>query len=391
MKILFCTALEPTKANGATIYTIRILRALQSLGFDIKVLVLQFYTTSSPLPIREWVPELRKLQDTGITFRVFPTKQRFDLFALAYVRLFWDLICSLRDIDVFAFRLVFFQPIPLVIKLVCQSIKTLWFHDGIIEEVYFVNKDLKHLILQKIFHLFEKYGSRFVDWEFPVSKKMLEYSHQKGICGRKGSVVLPCVVELDKFYLRPIPKKLSNDSKDYVVIGFAGSLAPWHGFENACKFVQFIGKFINVRLHVLTSETEKAKNISAQYLLEATIEWTNHDNMPSIMDNWDFALAPQKSGLITRVSSPLKVAEALSKGIPLIIAPEVGDFSEIVNSQGVGVVFDPDNHDEWGKSVLKIKEIISDYHTISLKARKLAEEFYSWDSLPQKIAQVLRG
>lgn len=116
------------------------------------------------------------------------------------INLIRDALCQFKKIDVFAFRLAYFQPLGMIIKAIRPSVVTLWFHDGIVEEVYFVHPDFKHRVFWRIFEFLEKLGSRFVDWEFPVSEKMLNYSLTKGIQGRKGSVVLPCVVELNRFY-----------------------------------------------------------------------------------------------------------------------------------------------------------------------------------------------
>lgn len=388
MKVLFCTALEPTKANGATIYTIRVLRALHSLGHDVKVCMIQFYSATDSPRREEWVPGLRELQEIGVIFEVYPARPKLSSFAAAYIRLAREFLVSMRNIDVFAFRLAYFQPFCAIAKIARSSVATSWFHDGIVEEIYFVHPDSKHRGLMHLFEFFEKCGSRFIDWEFPVSEKMRDYSRRKGIHGRKGSIVLPCVVELDRFYLRPAPK---NSSNDVVVVGFAGSLAPWQGFEDACRFLQYLSRFMAVKLHVLTSEIEKAKSTAAHYQLDALLEWTQHENVPQKMDQWDFALAPQRAGLRTQVCSPLKATEALSKGIPLIIAPEVGDFSELVKRHGIGIVFNPDNSDDWYGAVDNIKQILNNYQAVSLRARNLAGEFYAWDILSQRIAEALRG
>jgi len=387
VKLLFCTCLEPTKANGATIYTIRVLRALHSLGLDIKVLMIQFYKTDDPPRGEEWVPGLRELQHAGVVFRVYPAKSKLSSFVLAYIGLVREFASSLRNINVFAFRLVYFQPLCLITKVVRPSVTSIWFHDGIVEEITFVQPDFKHRIMLRLFEIAEKFGSRFADWEFPVSEKMLDYSRRKGIQGRKGAIVLPCVAETDRFYLRPAPRCVGNE---IIVVGFAGSLAPWQGFEGACRLLQYLSRHMTLKLHVLTAEIDKAREIATHYQLDVFVEWTQHENVPQKMDTWDFALVTQNAGLITQVCSPLKAAEALSKGIPLIIAPEIGDFSAIVKRHGIGVVFNPDNPNDWHIVVDNIREILNNYQAVSQLARNLAEEYYGWRILPQKIATVLR-
>lgn len=389
MKVLFCTALEPTKANGATIYTARVLRALHSLGLDVRVLMIEFYSAAAPSHGEEWVRGLQQLQETGVTFEVYPAKPKLSSFATAYIRLTRELFRGLRNADIFAFRLAYFQLLCATVKAVRPSVMTMWFHDGIVEEIGFVHPGPKHRMMMRLFTLFETCGSRFIDWEFPVSEQMLVYSRKKGLQGRKGSVVLPCVAELDQFHLRPTSRSGSSDT---VVVGFSGSLAPWQGFEDACRFLEYLSRFMAVKLHVLTSEIDKSRHIAAHHQLDALVEWTQHENVSAKMDQWDFALVPQRAGLRTQVCSPLKAVEALSKGIPLIISPEVGDFSEFVRRHGIGVVFDPDNRGEWHAVVDNIKDILDNHQAVSIRARNLAEVFYAWEIVPQRLAQVvLRG
>lgn len=84
MKVLFCTILEPTKSNGATIYTTRVHRALNSLvGLDVNVHMIQFYNTHDPPPKQNWFPGLLELQEKGVTFKVYSSRPKVGSFTRA--------------------------------------------------------------------------------------------------------------------------------------------------------------------------------------------------------------------------------------------------------------------------------------------------------------------
>lgn len=385
MKLFFCTILEPEKYNGATIYTSRILHAIHELGLDLEVAMIQFYSGPNPQPENKWVAQLQELKSKGIIFEVFPAKPRFFSFLKAYVRLLINVVQKRRNIDVFAFRLFWFQPIAVLFKMLSRKLTTLWFHDGIIEEMYFVHPDLKHRILVLIAGMFEKIGARFVDFQFPVSNKMLNYSHDKGIQGRKGSIVLPCVVETERFTPRQLTD-ISFKNEKPIIIGFSGSIAPWHGFEEGCRFLEFLGKHHYIKFRVLTPTVERAKKILDSYLIDYIIETVKHNEVSQRMDYWDFALVPAIGGLCSQVSSPLKATEALAKGHPLIVTPETGDFADIIRKENVGIVFDPDNESSWSSTLDSFRILLDNYGDVSKKARKIAIERYGIDN----ITKILR-
>jgi glycosyltransferase involved in cell wall biosynthesis len=387
LRLLFCTVLAPTKANGATIYTARVLRALCNLGLQITVFVIEFGNADPSRATIHWIPALQALRREGVIFRSFPAKPRPWLFIRAFVRLTRMVLREVRECDIFAFRLAYFQPIAVLVKTMRRTVATWWFHDGIVEEVYHVHPDPKHRLLAQGFGLLEKCGSRFVDWEFPVSERMRAYSVKKGIVGKRGSIVLPCVVELDRFRRRP--PRVTGDGT--VVVGYAGSMASWQDFEGSCRFLESLNKGLAIRLHVLTSQTDAARAIAAMYHLPARVESVPHEDVSVQMDLWDFALVPQHAGPITKVCSPLKAAEALSKGVPLIICPDVGDFSYLVREYGVGVVFDPDDDRTWQGAAEILARLLDTYDEVSARCRRLAEERYGCDTVEARLREVLNA
>lgn len=387
MKIFFCTSIDPTKGNGATIYTARVLLALHRVGLDVEVALFQCYQGATPPPEREWVPRLRDLISKGIVFKSFPIKPN----VLSLVGAFMKLIVyvfrhRVYQRDVFAFRTFSFGPLTMLVKLIRPRLITMWFHDGIIEEIYFVHPDLKHRLMVMLANIMEKLGAYYVDWEYPVSEKMKGYSFNKNLQGRRGSVVLPCVVETDIFV--PRSSQLLTP-RNPIVVGYAGSMSSWSGFEQGCHFLAFLAKHIELELHILTEDVASAKNISTKFGLITIIESVNHNEVAGKMDLWDFALVPILRGLRTEVCSPLKATEALAKGLPIIITPSVGDFSDLVDKENIGIVFDPDRISTWPNSVDQLNKVLRDYDAISRKARQIAEEHYSWDLLPAYFRSVL--
>lgn len=359
-----------------------------ALGMEIEFAVIQMFTGDAPEPMTAWAPALMELKAKGVVFTVFPAKPRIVSFLKAYAGFAIHVLRAIGHIDYYAFRSFYFQPLCILVKLFRPRISSLWFHDGIVEEISFVHPDFLHRIFELFANIMEMIGARFVDWEFVVSEQMKLYSKKKKIQGKRGSIVLPCVVETDKFAPN---KQGTRMPAGPVTIGFAGSLAAWQKFEEGCRFLSYVGNTYAIRLHVLTAEIDKAASVAEKYNIDATIESVAHDEVPSKMANWHFALIPVEGGIVTEVCSPLKVTEALAVGLPLLIAPRIGDFSDLVVSQGIGVVFDPEDEASWQGALDRFKVLVRHYEEVSIRARAIAVDRYDWGLMVNILRDVMKS
>ena len=109
-----------------------------------------------------------------------------------------------------------------------------------------------------------------------------------------------------------------------------------------------------------------------------------HSLIDRYLSSADFGFLIRKRNIINQVASPLKFSEYLICGLPIIIGPEVGDFSKLIQNEGLGVVIDPDRPEEWKNRILPfLKQVSNDGECIKSNCYNLAIKRFSWHLVPR--------
>jgi glycosyltransferase involved in cell wall biosynthesis len=132
------------------------------------------------------------------------------------------------------------------------------------------------------------------------------------------------------------PAAQRTRKENEVVIGFAGSLKPWHGVDVLLRaFAQVPG---SPRLLVVGEGPMRAdlEALASSLDLASRTSFTGalpHAEMPRVLATMDIGVAPYtaQDGFYF---SPLKVAEYLAAGLP-VVASDQGDLREIVGDAGL--------------------------------------------------------
>ena len=73
-----------------------------------------------------------------------------------------------------------------------------------------------------------------------------------------------------------------------------------------------------------------------------------------------------------RIASPVKMAEYLACGLPVVINPGIGDTSRIIQTYRVGIIVNPDDPEYLEQSVNAITEMIDNDPGLSSRCREAA-------------------
>ena len=69
-----------------------------------------------------------------------------------------------------------------------------------------------------------------------------------------------------------------------------------------------------------------------------TVRSATHEEVPGLLNASDLGLLLLRPSPNIRTASPAKFAEYLNSGLPVLITPDVGDFSELVVKDEVGAI-----------------------------------------------------
>ncbi|MCM8761029.1 MAG: glycosyltransferase, partial [Candidatus Omnitrophica bacterium] len=117
------------------------------------------------------------------------------------------------------------------------------------------------------------------------------------------------------------------------------------------------------------------------------IQGVPFENMPEylrIADAGLFFINPYKK----IGSSPIKLGEFLSSGVPVIINPGVGDTEEIVREGNVGVVVENFTADDYKKAVERLLILKEEGEVLRRRCRDIAKRYLSLDEAVTKYARI---
>jgi glycosyltransferase involved in cell wall biosynthesis len=123
---------------------------------------------------------------------------------------------------------------------------------------------------------------------------------------------------------------------DATVVGFTGSLKPWHGVNVLLKAMFYVPREVRVLIVGDGPERRRLERIAAAPGLKGRVVFTGavpHSMVPDHVSAMDIAVAPYvaQEGFYF---SPLKVGEYLAAGRP-VIASAQGDFPLVVGDAGI--------------------------------------------------------
>jgi glycosyltransferase involved in cell wall biosynthesis len=125
----------------------------------------------------------------------------------------------------------------------------------------------------------------------------------------------------------------------------------------------------------LTYHTEKFEEVfsgSPDLQKNIFLKKVSQDQVFNELRRCSFGILIRKNNLINRVSSPLKFAEYLSAGLPVLISEGVGDTETFVKTNNIGVIVKDNDYLQAHK---KMKDLLSDPEVHS-RCRQLAEKEY---------------
>jgi len=193
--------------------------------------------------------------------------------------------------------------------------------------------------------------------------------------------VVPCCADLEVF------RCCENDRlearrrlgiEDRFVLVYSGSVGGWYLADKMADFfVALIKMKPNGHFLWLTGGSRNLVEtlMSARGLKpgQFTVRKVAAADVPMYLCASDAGIAFYRPTLSRLATSPVKLAEYLACGLPVIINAGVGDSDTLIGTQRVGAVVSDFNEDEYQKALLVIEDLMSE--EARERARKVAERF----------------
>jgi glycosyltransferase involved in cell wall biosynthesis len=178
------------------------------------------------------------------------------------------------------------------------------------------------------------------------------------------------------------------------VIAFAGEARTWEGFEQILEFFLTMQRinphsYLAIFAYGDLSELRKIIEVTGLNPLDYCMLSIPPDQMPAYLGAVDLGVVFRRHNQYTQtIASPIKFAEYLSCGLPVVINPGIGDTSRIVEQYNVGVVLDPDNNEQLKAGAVTLHKLIATDPDLRQRCHRTAEQELSLDLAVEQYLQV---
>jgi hypothetical protein len=183
------------------------------------------------------------------------------------------------------------------------------------------------------------------NYRIAVSQKLVAYWKTSFKYMSTNHVVIPCTLSTDAKTEYDADKanalrKQFGITENEVLLVYSGSSAGWQSFK---VLDEFITKAFNQNpsLKLLMLCKPGAERSLAQKFPGRVIQhWVSEHEVQTQLQAADYGLLVREQSVTNEVSSPVKFAEYLAAGLPVIISENIGDYSAFVSEKNCGTLAD---------------------------------------------------
>ncbi len=239
---------------------------------------------------------------------------------------------------------------------------------------------------------FRTYIFRNADRIFVPASELVD--HVAGSGAHRPTVhVVPNAADPHRF--TPVaPSQRRRDKKDRdFVIGFLGSLKPWHGIDNLARaFRQLRRRSDTYRLLIVGEgplRSELTRSFAAQGCADS-VTFTgaaDRDEVVSYLSQMDVAVAPYSRDR-KFYFSPLKIYEYMAAGIP-IVASDIGQIGEVLKHRKTALLHQPGAVREMVECIesLRTRPALAD--RVAREARALLCRRFTWHRNADRVLSMI--
>jgi len=285
-------------------------------------------------------------------------------------------IIHLENIQVIHARSLMPAIIALILKKVLlKKVKFIYDNRGVfIEEEIYKGHWEKDSFKVALFKKLEKLVLKHSDAVVVVSNKFRDYLLSEEFLNKKDEnkiFVIPnrTINPDDK-----VQSELIENKRSTIITGvYSGSSAKWQNVNGIIEFIKASeSSDSEIRFNILTYNPEEFNQLIKRNEISTSnvsIENVEPNEVSVKLKNANFGVMIRENNLINNVASPLKFAEYLNAGLPVVISKGIGDTEEIIKKYKIGVILEDDNY---SKAVDEIVNLLEDknIHTRCIEAAK---------------------
>ncbi|WP_291861821.1 glycosyl transferase [Marinilabilia sp.] len=182
--------------------------------------------------------------------------------------------------------------------------------------------------------------------QIAVSSELINYWKENFNYSGNSATVVPCTLNTARISSVCC---ISDDLKsffehanlqNYTITVFAGGNGKWQQLDKVCEFaLGSIEKQESSAFLFLCPPEENIQNLKDKYPPRVFNTLVSPDLVHTILSKCDYGIILREQNTTNKVASPVKVAEYLFAGLKVIISPNVGDYSNLVKENNLGIIW----------------------------------------------------
>lgn len=234
-----------------------------------------------------------------------------------------------------------------------------------------------------------------------VSERMGQYYYDMGMLDlAKPRTVVGCCVDLQRFHFDDATRETMRSTlgvNGRLVIVYCGGASKWQNTEAMAKVFQVAKSAIPAAFMLIVSHEYQmlcnqlcAAGVSVEDMSGVAAA---HEDVARYLMAGDVGLLLRDDTVTNHVASPVKFAEYLRCGLPVILTPYVGDYGAVAESAGIGKAIElPVRSDEVAAAVSGLRDRLShEGNAFRKKCSDYAEKHLSWNGQIEKVVQLYRS
>lgn len=185
----------------------------------------------------------------------------------------------------------------------------------------------------------ERASFKSADWIYSVSEQLiLHFKDEIAYRDHNHSIVPCCYIPQRNTSMTNRREELFG-KEDVKVFCYAGALTVWNFPRSFLELCHAILKDPSHRLIILSNQIEV---LSEHRFLDdprCIMRSVPHDEVSGYLNASDYGILLRKKAVTNKVASPSKFADYLSAGCRVILSPEIGDFSQFVETHDCGFIY----------------------------------------------------
>ena len=167
--------------------------------------------------------------------------------------------------------------------------------------------------------------------------------------------------------------------KGKFVAGYIGTLGMAHALNTIIKAAILLKKFENIKILLVGGgsdrsrlvEMVKARNLSNVLIIERQPK----EKMQKILSLCDLSIVSLKDTPLFSSVIPSKIFESMAMGIPILMSTPIGEATEIIQENKVGIVIPPENPISLSQAILDLEKNKSKIQLLSENSKLTANKF----------------